>query len=165
MPSPAQLTSRRSCRMFRLINAAELGLTMLTALLPGACGEARMTMNGRMKGDLSGAFKLEGPIQIQMQLQGPTVKYDGVYVSDKLLDRVEVGKTRPDWLIAVLGEPTGKAPLDDGSEIWKWSYRPLEQEASVFSVFGGGSQNEPKLQPSTAFVRLNGRVVVEKWRD
>lgn len=133
--------------------------------LLGACGDSRMELDSRMKGDLAGTLRLDGPVQIQMQLQGPTIKYDGVFVSEKLLERVAIGKTGADWLTAVLGEPTGKATLDDGSEIWKWSYRPLEQEASVVSVFGGGEQEEPKLQPSTSFVRLKDKVVVEKWRD
>lgn len=151
------------------MHAACLGVIAAATLALGACSEAKMTMDGtmkgEMKGDLNGAFKLEGPIQIQMQMQGPSVKYEGTYVSEKLLDRVNVGETRSDWLVAVFGEPTGKAVLGDGSEIWKWSYRPLEAQGSVFSVFGSGAKDEPKLQQSTTFVRLNNGVVVEKWRD
>ncbi|MGH7132710.1 MAG: hypothetical protein ACREJO_12265 [Phycisphaerales bacterium] len=151
------------------MKGAWLGAIVATALVVGACGETKMTMDGtmkgEMKGDLNGAFKLEGPIQIQMQMQGPTVKYEGTFVSEKLLEHVKVGETRSDWLVAVFGEPTSRAVLGDGSEIWKWSYRPLEAQGSVFSVFGGGAKDEPKLQQSTTFVRLNNSVVIEKWRD
>lgn len=119
-------------------------------------------MRGELKGDMVATLKLDGPIQ--MQLQGPSVKYDGVFVSEKLLERVKLGETRTDWLRAVLGEPTAKAPLDDGSEIWKWSYRPLEQQGSLFSVFGG-SKDEPVPQPTTSFLRIKDGIVIEKWRD
>lgn len=142
---------------------------MLTALVLAGCGESHMTMDGslktEMKGELNSTLRLEGPMQIQMEMRGPTIRYEGVYISDKLLERVDVGKTTTDWLIAVFGEPTHKATLRDSTEIWKWAYRPLEQEGSIVSVFGGGSKDEPKQQPSTAFVRIRADLVIEKWRD
>lgn len=144
------------------------GAAVLAFIGPG-CGESKMTMDGtlrgEMKADLNGALRLEGPVQIQMEMRGPTVRYEGVFISERLLDRVEVNKTSTDWLLAVLGEPTGRAELRDGTYIWKWSYRPLEQEASVISVFGSGKKDEPALQPSTVFVRLRNDVVIEKWDD
>ncbi len=134
-----------------------LGLAPLLVAALAGCGESRMTMDSTLR--------LDGPMQIQMEMRGPTIRYEGVYISDKLLERVDVGKTTTDWLIAVFGEPTHKATLRDSTEIWKWSYRPLEQEGSVVSVFGGGSKDEPKQQPSTAFVRIRAELVIEKWRD
>lgn len=122
------------------------------------------TMKGELKGDVAGTFKLDGPVQIQMQMQGPTVKYEGTFISEKLLDRVKVGETRSDWLVAVLGEPNFKTALTNGDEIWRWTYRPMEQTSSVLSVFGS-SKDEPTLQPSTSFIRISGLTVVEKWRD
>jgi hypothetical protein len=153
------------CRVVRVAGVwCWRGSLLCVCVLVSACGDSKMTMDTTMKGDLATSLKLEGPVQIQMQMQGPTVKYEGVYISDKLLERVKVGETGTDWLVAVMGEPTGKGPLRDGGEIWKWSYRPLEQTASVVSVFGA-SKDEPALQPSTAFVRVKDGVVVEKWRD
>lgn len=144
------------------------GGVMAASALLGGCGDSKMSMdadmNMSMKGDVATTLKMDGPMQIQMLMQGPTVKYEGVYISERLLERVKVDETGTDWLLAVFGEPTDKAPLRDGSEIWKWSYRPLEQTASVVSVFGG-SKEEPALQPSTSFVRVQNGVVVEKWRD
>jgi len=141
----------------------------LTVMPLAGCGENKLVLDGQMKGEMRGelqtTLKLDGPMTIQMQMQGPTVKYDGVYISEKLFDRVKVGETRADWLLAVFGEPTGKGPLENGDEIWKWAYRPLEQTTSVLSVFGGGTKDEPSLQPATAFVRLKDGAVVEKWRD
>jgi hypothetical protein len=161
MMRPPTWASR--CRYARRLGLAGFALAAAAALT--GCGESKMVLDGQMKGDMTAALKLEGPMQIQMQMQGPTIKYDGVYISDKLLDRVKIRETRGDWLLAVFGEPTGRAKLDNGSEIWKWSYRPMEQVGSLVSVFGGATKDEPKLQPSTAFVQLTDNIVVEKWRD
>ncbi len=129
--------------------------TMLLAVGISGCGHSRVETDSTLHGDM----------KLEMHIQGPTIKYDGVFVSEKLFDRVKEGKTGTDWLIAVLGEPTSKAELRDGSEIWKWSYRPLEQGVSVVTLFGGGSKDQPQPQPSSAFVRIQGATVVEKWRD
>ena len=103
-----------------------------------------------------------GPIVVQ--LQGPSVEYEGVYVSDALLERLQVGTTTADWVTAVLGEPTSRTTLGDGSEIWKWTYRPIRHQTSLISLLGQGDEEEPNPNPVTAFVRLKDGVVVEKWR-
>lgn len=125
-----------------------------------------MQMDGDMKldGRVETVLKLEGPVTMNMQMQGPTIEYEGVHISDALLERVETGETTEDWVLAVLGEPTSKATLKDGSEIWKWSYKPTAQQASLLSLWGG-TEKEPRLQPSTAYLQLRDGVVVEKWRD
>jgi len=140
----------------------------------GGCGDSTMRMEGDMKlagdmkmeGDMRGSMKIEGPIQIQMEMQGPSIKYHGVYVSDSLLERVYVDSTRADWLLAVFGEPTSRAALDDGSEIWKWAYLPVAQEGSFVTLFSpSGGKDEPKVQTATTFVHLRDGVVIDKWRD
>ncbi len=125
--------------------------------------EGRFTADANAKLDGAMTMKFEGPIV--MQMQGPTVHYEGTFVSKELAERIEVNRTRTDWLLAVIGEPNAAAALDDGTEIWKWSYRPTEQTSSVVSVFGGGSKDEPRLQPVTTYVRLRNGVVIERWRD
>lgn len=128
------------------------------AALAGACGESTM----HRAGDLKTTLAFSGPIQIHMR--GPTIKYEGVYISDALFERVELGKTCVDWLLAVLGEPTKRAPLEDGSAIRKWSYRPVEQEASLVQILSGGD-GEPSLHPVTVLVHLRDGVGIEKWSD
>ena len=152
-----------------------LQLAGAVSLLPllVACGESSMRLDGDMKmtgdmkmqADMNGAMRIEGPIQVQMQMQGPSVKYSGVYVSENLLKRVELKETRADWLLAVFGEPTSRTKLDDDSQIWKWAYVPVEQETSLFTVFSSGGKDEPKIQTATTFVHLRDGVAVEKWRD
>lgn len=137
----------------------------VVALIAG-CSDLSMRgdVNGKLKLDtkLDGAVRIEGPIV--MQVRGPTVRYRGVYISENTLERVHTSETRMDWVLAVFGEPTDKTRLADGSDIWKWAYVPMEQEASIVSVFGG-SKDEPALQPSTTYLHLKDGVVIEKWRD
>lgn len=137
--------------------------TILAALT--ACSspvELKSDMKGRLEGDM--ALKLEGPIQMNMQLQGPTIKYEGTNISDELLERVNAGKTTGEWVEAVFGEPSKKTPLSDGTEIWRWTYKPVAQEVSVVSLFGGGSEKEPKLASRTVYVQLRDGIVVDKWK-
>lgn len=116
-----------------------------------------------MRGDLSGAIRLEGPIQIQAQIQGPTIKYEGTYISDELLDEVLLSKTTGDWILAVLGEPDVKSPLRDGTEIWRWTYRPVEQQVSIVEIWGS-TDKDPKLATRTVFIQLKDDQVIRKWK-
>ncbi len=167
--SSASFCASRNTRSSRSMRPTSRRIATITTLalfgVIGGCLPSPMKLEQRLDGDIKTTLKLDGPVQIQMQMQGPTIKYDGTFISERLFDRIKVNETRTDWILAVLGEPTSKAELDNGTTIWKWSYRPLEQEASIFSVFGG-SKDEPKLQTSTTFVRIDrAGLVLEKWRD
>lgn len=151
--------SNRFARRAHLLAAAAS-----IAMLP-ACSqpmELKSDMKGRLEGDM--ALKLDGPIQMNMQLQGPTIRYEGTNISDELLERVNVNKTTGEWVEAVFGPPSAKTPLSDGTEIWRWTYKPIAQEVSVVSLFGGGSEKEPKLATRTVFVQLRDGVVIDKWK-
>jgi hypothetical protein len=148
------------------------------ALLLAACSDKPMTLNSnlngaletKVNGEVRTSLDLSGPIQVQMQMQGPTVKYEGTYISDALLEIVEPGRTTNDWVLAVLGEPNARAELKDGSEIWRWTYKPVEQQVSVievFSLFGGGDdkeKKEPQLATRTVFLQFLDGVVTRKWK-
>lgn len=104
---------------------------------------------------------LKGPIVVQ--LQGPSVEYTGTYVSDALMERVQLGSTTSEWIRAVIGEPDSTAKMADGSEIWKWVYRPKGSQFMLLSLPGQEKQS-PTPQPITAYVRVKDDVVVDKWR-
>lgn len=151
---------RRTCS--RIVGSI---LAPVMLVLASACSqpmELKSDMKGRLEGDV--ALKLEGPIQMNMQLQGPTIRYEGTNISDELLERVNPGKTTGEWVEAVLGEPSKKTPLSDGTEIWRWTYKPVAQEVSVVSLFGGGSEKEPKLASTTVYVQLRDGIVIDKWK-
>ncbi len=166
-PSLYIITTTAFVRLFAPRTAYRFFCLFVTFLLTG-CGDSAMRMdadlNTQLAGDLRGTVRLDGPVQIQMQMQGPTVRYKGTFVSEELLKRVKPDVTRADWILAVLGEPTGRAVLDDGSEIWKWVYAPIEQVASFVQVFGA-TEDEPPLQPVSAFVHLRAGVAIDTWRD
>lgn len=130
-------------------------------LVPGCTGGDPMRVESKLDGTITTVLRLEGPLQ--MQLQGPVVRYEGVSISEELFDRVAPGETTDDWLLAVLGEPTGRATLRDGTEIWRWTYRPVEQSGSVIALLGSGDQG-PVFATRAVFVRLRGGSVIEKWK-
>lgn len=136
---------------------------MLLLALGGltGCASETLKMESSMKGDLATTIKLEGPMQIQMQ--GPTIKYEGTYISDELLEQVDVSKTTDDWVLAVLGEPDARGNLRDGTEIWRWTYRPVEQQSSIVELWSK-SDKDPKLASRSVFVQLRSGVVVRKWK-
>lgn len=135
---------------------------MIPCMLSTGCtGGEPMRVESKLDGTVTTVLKLDGPLQ--MQLQGPIVRYEGVYISDELFERVDSGDTTDDWLIAVFGEPTGRATLRDGTEIWRWTYRPIEQSGSVVELLGGDDQ-DPKLATRAVFVQLRAGRVIEKWK-
>lgn len=131
--------------------------------------ESAMELDGAMKLDggmkLEGVMRIDGPIQMQVQMQGPRVEYSGVYISEALFERVEVGETTSDWVLAVFGEPTGQASLNDGTEIWKWAYIPLFEEKPLMALLNTGGEDEPTVTQSTTFLHLRSSLVIDKWRD
>lgn len=133
----------------------------MAALLAG-CSD-HMKLETDMRGDLATTLKLDGPIQMSLQMQGPTIRYEGTYISDELLGHVEVGKTTGEWVLAVFGKPDAQTALKDGTEIWRWVYHPVEQQVSMVEMFSS-SEKEPKLAAHSVFVMLRAGVVVEKWK-
>lgn len=144
----------------------------------GGCSDKPVTLNSnlngaletKVNGEVTTSLKVEGPMQIQMQLQGPTIKYEGTYISDELLELVQVGKTGDDWVLAVFGEPNARGELRDGTQIWRWTYKPVQQQTDMiemFSLFGGGKDDEkkePRLATRTVFLQLSNQVVIQKWK-
>jgi outer membrane protein assembly factor BamE (lipoprotein component of BamABCDE complex) len=89
------------------------------------------------------------------------VTHTGVSVSDASWAQIVPGKSA-DFVTAVLGEPTSKQKLDDGTEIWKWTYTErTDSSGAVFLIFGGTSTQE---NSHTAFVELKDGVVTNHWR-
>jgi hypothetical protein len=104
---------------------------------------------------------IAGPITIK--LEGPSVDHEGTYVSEALMERVVLGTTTAEWVEAVIGKPDSVSKMSDGTEIWKWVYRPVGSALSVVGLLGG-DEKKPQPQPITAYVRLKDGVVVDKWR-
>src|SRR5690606_24826303 len=88
----------------------------------------------RVAGAVAGvAVFLAGAGCIRLIDTSSRTMYTGQYVSEQAMEQIEPGKTTADFALAVLGPPTNKSTLDDGSELWKYSYR--KAKSSSGSVF------------------------------
>jgi hypothetical protein len=123
--------------------------------------DGNLTTN--LTGQLGTSLRLEGPMTIQVQVQGAGIKYEGTYISDELFDHVKLNEATDDWVLAVFGPPSARTPLRDGTEIWRWVYRPTSQESPIFEVFNK-SEKEPKLATRAVFVQFRNQVVIKKWK-
>ena len=92
-----------------------------------------------------------------------STKVSGEYIGPSTFNEIEPGVTKVDWVQAVMGEPSSRACLDDGSEIWKWSYERKHSSAGgVFLLVGGSSKEETT---GATFVQIRDGVVTKAWRD
>lgn len=86
----------------------------------------------------------------------------GNYVADTTFNHITPGNTTEGFVRATLGPPTSVTPLEDGSQLWKYSYSERrESSGAVFLLFGGHDEKE---QTHTAFVQLKHGVVTKAWR-
>ncbi|MBL8763087.1 MAG: hypothetical protein JNM07_02315 [Phycisphaerae bacterium] len=90
-------------------------------------------------------------------------KMTGAYIGPSTFAQVEAGITKTDWVLAAMGEPTTRSKLDDGSEIWRWSYtRRTTSSGGVFLIAGGSTDNETV---GATCLHVRDGVVVKAWRD
>lgn len=86
----------------------------------------------------------------------------GKYISTDTVQRIEPGKNA-DYVIAVLGEPSSRQALADGTEIWKWTYRERKRSSgAIFLVVDSDSTTETER---ATYVELQHGVVVRAWQD
>jgi outer membrane protein assembly factor BamE (lipoprotein component of BamABCDE complex) len=91
------------------------------------------------------------------------VRYTGNYVPADSLSQIKLGESTPEYTAAILGEPTSKSDLDDGTSIWRWDYTVRKEgEGSLLLVFDGESSSEKK---QSTFVQFKDGVAVKKWRS
>lgn len=136
-------------------------VAIASACALAGCGDTRMTMDGDMT--MRGELALKGPIR--MELSGPSITYSGTYVSETLFGHIETGKTRGEWILAVLGDPDARTGLSDGTEIWRWSYQPNREQLAAVTVWSSGGKEEPRVRQSITFLQLRDGIVIDKWRD
>jgi hypothetical protein len=92
-----------------------------------------------------------------------TVKRSGPEVGAATFAEVRPGKTTGDWVLAALGEPSRRATLADGSELWVWTTKEHKSgSGSVWLLYGGQSDKETLRN---AYVQVTDGVVTKKWRD
>lgn len=86
----------------------------------------------------------------------------GNYVSDETLKQIEPGKTTASWVRATLGQPSRVEKLEDGTELWRYTYTERKDSSgAVFLVFAGDDKKEIS---GTVFVEVKNGVVTRTWR-
>jgi hypothetical protein len=87
----------------------------------------------------------------------------GNAVAVSTFNQIEPGKSTGAFAKGVLGEPDSTKALEDGSEIWRWSYTEKREEAGyVFLIFGGSNE---KTVTKSAYVQVKQGTVVKTWRE
>lgn len=86
----------------------------------------------------------------------------GNFVSSSTLKQIERGASK-DYVESVLGAPTTQTPIDDATEIWRWTYSESRtSSAKVFLLLS--DSNRSNVEKSTFVEFLNGEVS-KAWRD
>jgi outer membrane protein assembly factor BamE (lipoprotein component of BamABCDE complex) len=91
-----------------------------------------------------------------------TVHRDGAYISDDTIRKVEPGRTDASWVLATFGKPSECTKLDNGRELWKYTYtEKTESSGYVLLLFGG---HDEKNLAGKVFVEVADGVVTKCWR-
>ena len=86
----------------------------------------------------------------------------GTYVSEATFNQIEPGVTTRQWVLGTLGEPSLKTRLENGEELWKWSYCKTKQSSgSLLFVFGGSSSTSTM---GAAYIQFKDGLVAKSWR-
>ncbi len=94
---------------------------------------------------------------------GSDTEVSGQYVSQTTLDRIEPGKDKA-YVLALIGEPSSKSKLDDGTEIWKWRYTEKKRShGHLIFIFDTDSKTETRHLSYVEF-GSDGKVV-KSWQD
>lgn len=144
--------------------ASAMVTTLAFSLLAACEGivPKKVEVTGQLPVPVQGSVQVEGPILVQMQ--GPSIRYEGTFVSEDIFEAIEPNKTSMAWVLAVLGEPDRRATLDDGSELLVWAYRLAAVEGSIVDVFTIGDGDKKAPANVTTVLRAANGIVLEKWR-
>ena len=91
-----------------------------------------------------------------------SVEHRGQYVGPETLDKIEEGRSQA-YVLALLGEPSERTALENGVELWRWSYSQVKRsETGVIFVLGSKRSTE---EQGAVYVEFDDGVVVDAWRD
>lgn len=96
---------------------------------------------------------------------GSVSEFEGPNIGDRTLSQIEPGETTQTWVLAVLGEPTERAAIDDSDgpvEVWKWVRRKIVTTKGSAFVVSSRSKSE---EVRTVYVEFKDGVVTRAWRD
>lgn len=140
------------------------GAGAVAAMIAASCSAPNPL---RLESDLNmnGSMSLEGPITMNMKMEGPSMKYEGTYISPELFEAVEVKNTTAEWALAAFGEPDARGQTAQGGEYWVWRYRAASVNLSPVKIMNVGGDDEEEAPPSmTVVLEVVNGTIVGKWR-
>ena len=87
---------------------------------------------------------------------------EGTPVSEETFSQIQPGSPE-DLAMSLLGEPTSREDLSDGSTLVKWSFRRTTKRGkAILVIFAGSTKKE---ETGTIYVILRDGKVERIWRD
>jgi len=87
---------------------------------------------------------------------------EGTPVSEETFAQIEPGSPE-DLVMSLLGEPTSREDLSDGTTLVKWSFRKTTKKGkAILIIFAGSTKKE---EAGTIYVILRDGKVEKVWRD
>jgi outer membrane protein assembly factor BamE (lipoprotein component of BamABCDE complex) len=89
--------------------------------------------------------------------------HEGRYVGDETLAQIRPGATQ-EYVLALVGEPSSRNELSDGSAVWKWTYsQRVTSKNHVLLLFSGDSS---RVTQGAVYVEFGpDKLVRRTWRD
>lgn len=86
----------------------------------------------------------------------------GDYVSPQTFEQVKPGVSA-EYVMAILGAPTTKTELENGTMIWKWRYTEVTESNGGILLLVSSKKSTDSVHNS--FVEFEDGTVVRAWRD
>lgn len=113
---------------------------------------------------LESTFRLDGPITLNMQMNGPSMEYEGTFISEELFKAIELKETSAEWVLAAFGEPDRKGQTVQGGDLWVWQYRAATVQGSPVKIMNIGDDDNQTPPSMTVVLEIVNGVVLRKWR-
>jgi hypothetical protein len=96
---------------------------------------------------------------------GNCVQESGVRVSSNTLAQIEVGQTTEAWLVAALGEPDARAPVEGEENVQILRYNHTVSRSghgTVFLVFAGHHDTH---ETASAYFEVTDGIITRYWTE
>jgi hypothetical protein len=87
----------------------------------------------------------------------------GTFVGKGTLEQIEPGRSTESFVVALLGQPTTRKDLGDGTELMRWVHtRRRTSSGGVFLLVASHNESETN---TTTYVLLRDSIVDRVWQD
>lgn len=94
---------------------------------------------------------------------GGHTRTSGRHVSEATLAQIQPGATQ-DYVLALLGQPSTRTAVGDGSAIWKWTHTRKETSSGSFILIFSGDRTVETEE--TCYVEFGPDALVRRtWRE